>query len=279
MATQKNDAPGAGLVLGAAVLWGSVGPAQVLAASPLGPAALGGWRLLLGGAVLWLFAVRNRSALRGLADRTVLRPLLVCAFSTGLYQAAFLASVSRTGAALGTVIALGTAPVATGIFARIATGERIGAAWVLSTAAAVAGCALLLAPGSTVADPLGLLLGLIAGTCYGVYTVFAKQLAANNPHVHPPTVASVSLIIGAVPLTPWMILDNEGLFGDRTLGLIAWLALATTAAAYWLFSIGLARASTTTVGTLSLAEPWPRRSSACCCSANTCHRRRLRAAP
>ena len=40
-----------------------------------------------------------------------------------------------------------------------------------------------------------------------------------------------------------------------TLALIAWLGLATTAAAYWLFTAGLVRVRATTAGTLSLAEP------------------------
>ncbi len=53
MNVQKNGtAAGAGLVLGAAVLWGTVGPAQVMADSPLGTVALGGWRMLVGGVML-----------------------------------------------------------------------------------------------------------------------------------------------------------------------------------------------------------------------------------
>ncbi len=41
-------------VLGAAVLWGTVGPAQVLAGSDADPLAFGAARLLLGGVVLLL---------------------------------------------------------------------------------------------------------------------------------------------------------------------------------------------------------------------------------
>lgn len=49
---------GAGLVVAAAVLWGTVGPAQVLVSSPMAPAALGGWRLLVGGLALTALTVR-----------------------------------------------------------------------------------------------------------------------------------------------------------------------------------------------------------------------------
>lgn len=254
-ARKNGPASGAGLVLAAAVLWGTVGPAQVLAASPMEPAALGGWRLLVGGVVLGTVTAGRPDRLRALAVRPVLRPLLVCAFSTGFYQAAFLSSVSRTGAALATVIALGTAPAATGVCARWVTGERVGAAWLASTIAAVAGCALLLAPGGARVDPLGLLLAVAAGTCYGLYTVFAKQLAAASPAADLPAFSALSLLLGSLALLPWMINDSAPLRDGTTLCLIAWLGLATTAVAYWLFSAGLARVRATAAGTLSLAEP------------------------
>jgi DME family drug/metabolite transporter len=255
-ARKNGPAFGAGLVLAAAVLWGTVGPAQVLAASPMAPAALGGWRLLVGGLVLGALTACRPKKLRVLAAGTVLRPLLVCAVSTGVYQAAFLSSVSRTGAALTTVIALGTAPAATGVCARWVTGERMGAAWMASTVAAVAGCALLLTPGSGArVDPLGLLLAAAAGTCYGLYTVFAKQLAAANRAADLPTLSALSLLLGSLPLLLWMINDSTRLLDGTTLALIAWLGVATTAAAYWLFTAGLVRVRATTAGTLSLAEP------------------------
>ena len=255
MSTQNNgSALGPGLLLTAAVLWGTVGPAQVVAHSPMTPAALGGWRLLAGGLVLAAFTVRARR-LRALAERAVLRPLLICAFSTALYQAAFLSSVSRTGAALATVIALGIAPAGTGVCARWMTGERMSAMWMASTIAAVAGCALLLKPGGTHVDPLGLLLAVAAGSCYGLYTVVAKQVATADRAADMPAFSALALLLGSLPLLPWMIADAAPLRDGRTLGLIAWLVLATTAAAYWLFTVGLVRVRATTAGTLSLAEP------------------------
>lgn len=218
------------------------------------PAALGGWRLLAGGLALGAFTVRPRTV-RSLASRRVLSALLVCAFSTGLYQAAFLSSVARTGAALATVIALGTAPAATGLCAWWATGERTGSAWLASTVAAVAGCSLLLAPGNSQVDPLGLLLAVTAGTCYGLYTVFAKKLVAAAPADHVPALSALSLLVGSLPLLPSVVMDTNPLRQGTTLALIAWLGAATTAVAYWLFTTGLSGVRATTAGTLSLAEP------------------------
>ncbi|MEV5173872.1 EamA family transporter [Streptomyces flaveolus] len=183
------------------------------------------------------------------------RPMLVCAIATGVYQAAFLYSTARTGAALATVVALGTAPVATGLIAWAVCGEHLTRMWMVSTAAAVTGCALLLAPTGTGVDAPGLLAATVSGVCYGLYTVYAKRLATDHPDVHLPTVSALSLLLGAVPLVPWMAAGSAALGQPATLGLIAWLGLATTALPYGLFSIGITSTSAVAVGTLSLAEP------------------------
>ncbi|MGW6062281.1 DMT family transporter [Streptomyces sp. NPDC055189] len=245
---------GAGLVLGAAVLWGTVGPAQVLASSPMSPAALGGWRLVAGGLILGLFTVR-RTTVRALTRGTVVRPLLVCAVSTGVFQAALMSSVARTGAALATVVAMGIAPAAVGLCARWVTGERMTAVWTAGTVAAVAGCALLLSPGSAGVDALGLFLAVAAGVCYGLYTVFAKKLAAVVPAAQLPGLAALSLLAGALPLAPWVFTSAAPVQQGATITLIVWLGVVTTALAYWLFTTGLTRVRATTAGTLSLAEP------------------------
>jgi DME family drug/metabolite transporter len=197
---------GAGLVLGAALLWGTVGPAQGLAGEVMNPAALGGWRLVVGGAVLALLCRGHLRGLRPALRRGLLRPLLVCALATGVFQAAFLYATARTGAALATVVALGVAPVATGVIARLVTGEALTRTWALSTAAAVLGCALLFVPdgaGRAEVDVLGLLTATASGVCYGLYTVYARRLATDHPGVHLPTVSALALLLGSVPLLPW----------------------------------------------------------------------------
>ncbi|MGW5852645.1 DMT family transporter [Streptomyces sp. NPDC055254] len=256
MRQQKHGfSGGAGLVLGAMLLWGTVGPAQALAGTPLGPAALGGWRLLVGGAVLGVLARRHLKELLPAMRRGLARPLLICAAATGVYQAAFLCSAARTGAALATTVALGIAPVATGLIARGVGGERLTRPWLVSTAAAMTGCVLLMAPTGSGADALGLLAAVASGICFGLYTVFAKSLATDHPNVHLPTVSALALLLGAIPLVPWVVTDTHALGQPAALGLIAWLGLAATALPYWLFSVGITSTSAPVVGTLCLAEP------------------------
>src|SRR3954468_1467854 len=157
----STAARGGTAVLGAAVLWGTVGPAQVLAASNADPLALGAARLVVGGVVL-LGLVAGRGGLgrwRTLGHGPTLGWLLLAAASTAAYQAAFLSSVARTGAAVSTVVALGVAPPAVGVLAPLAGGQRLTRPWLFGTVAAVAGTALLLLPGATVhIDATGVLL-------------------------------------------------------------------------------------------------------------------------
>ncbi|MEK8174336.1 EamA family transporter [Streptomyces sp. M19] len=155
------------------------------------------------------------------------------------------------------MIALGVAPAATGVcpLGHRRTGDP---RWAATTGTAVVGCALLLAPGGTRVDPLGLVMAVAAGTCYGLYTVFAKHLASVTRASDLPTLSALSLLAGALPLLPWMVTDSVPLRDGSTLALVGWLGLATTAIAYWLFTAGLVRVRATTVGTLSPPNPWRR---------------------
>ncbi|MDT3396526.1 EamA family transporter [Streptomyces sp. B1866] len=243
-------------VLAAACLWGTVGPAQVWADTGADPVSLGALRLLIGGLVLALAALfgPGRSAgLRLLLTRPVWPWIGVAALATAVYQAGFMLAVSRTGAALATAIALGVAPVATGLCSRVVTGERLTAAWTVGTAAAVVGCALLLGPGSSQVAVSGVLLGIVSGICYGLYTVAAKKLSDHGANM--PAAVAATLLAGGVVLLPAVTRDGSGLAtGDGPL-LLVWLGVAATAVAYMLFVSGLRWVTAGTAGTLSLAEP------------------------
>jgi drug/metabolite transporter, DME family len=255
---------GAFQVLAAAALWGTTGPVQVLARLPVAPAAAGAMRILTGGLVLLAWTVARRagtvarlaggwSAVRALGRRHW-RPLLAASCATGVFQAAYFTSVSRTGAALATAVVFGVAPVATGLAAWVIGRSPLGWGWAASTACAVAGCVLLLHPGhASRVDGLGVVLAVVAAACYAVYTVSAKRLAEGGAPM--PAAVSTTLIAGGLMLTPWLVAAGPGLVSERALVTAAWLGPVTTAAAYMLFVRGLRTVSAATAGTLSLAEP------------------------
>ena len=255
-------------ILAAATLWGTTGLVQVLARLPVAPAAVGGMRILAGGLVLlaWTLARRGPRQLatpahRGPGPLAALarqrrhwRPLLAASCATGVFQAAYFTSVSRTGAALATAIVFGVAPVTTGLAARIIGRSPLGWGWAAGTGCAVAGCVLLLLPGRAGrVDSIGVALALVAAGCYAVYTVSAKRLADDGAAM--PAAVSITLIAGGLLLTPWLVAAGPGLFSGRALLTAAWLGPVTTAVAYMLFVQGLRTVPAATAGTLSLAEP------------------------
>ena len=95
-------------LLGAAVLWGTTGTAQALGEAEGSPLSVGAVRLAIGAAGLLVLGWRH-------LRRTPLRWLAVGAAAMAGYQVAFFAGVARAGVALGTVVAIGSAPVVAGI--------------------------------------------------------------------------------------------------------------------------------------------------------------------
>ncbi|MFE9099144.1 DMT family transporter [Actinomadura geliboluensis] len=251
---RRNDMSGPLLILAAGVLWGTVGPAQVLAAPDAAPVAVGGARIMSGGLVLALLVLAlDRRAFRTLTRRTW-APLAAASAATGTFQAAFFSAVDRTGAAVATAVVFGLAPVSTGLCERLVLRTRLSRRWWAGTGCAVGGVALLMVPGPAVhVDPVGVLLSLAAGACFGVYTVSAKVLTGRDAGM--AAAVSVTLLAGGAALLPWTLAELPALAAPRSAVLVGWLGIAATAAAYMFFVTGLGRVAAATAGTLSLAEP------------------------
>ncbi|WP_424215224.1 DMT family transporter [Streptomyces sp. BI20] len=242
-------------VLAAAVLWGTVGPAQLLAGRDIDPVALGACRMLLGGLALALVTARP-AGLRTLTARAVRGPLAAGILTTAAFQVCFLQAVERGGAAVATAVTFGTVPVAGGLCARILTGERTGPRWPWGTACAVLGIGLMLLPGSGGrVDAVGLCCAVAAGVAFGAYIPVVKLLGARGAEL---AAASPVCVFGAgLLVSPYLFaVGDPGPLGSaRGLALVAWLGLGTTALGYLLFTRGVTRISAGTAGTLSLTEP------------------------
>lgn len=186
--------------------------------------------------------------------------------ATAVYQAAFFAAVARTGVALGTLVALGSTPVFRGLLARRLSAERLPPAWAASTACAIVGCGLLLLPegGASVSVP-GVALSLVAGACYGIYTVCAKHLLDSD--VDPLVMLTGTLGLGAIVLCPVLATGIGQLATTPGAILVAWVASAATAGAYVLFVAGLARVPAARPRARSASPShWSRRCWASSCS-------------
>ena len=249
MTSDKNDML---FILAAALLWGTTGTSQALAPAGANPVALGVLRVIIGGAALLLLAL-SRQSFRGVSQWPLL-PTFVSAVFIAAYQVSFFAAVLKTGVAVGTMVAIGSSPVAAGLLGYFVRHERLGGKWLIATLFAVAGCTLLaLGGGGVKVNSTGIMLALGAGFSYAAYTVSIKGLLDENG---PDAVLAIVFCAAALLLSPLLLFfDIDWVFTFKGAAVAIHLGLFATAGAYWLFVRGLRSVKIGTAATLSLGEP------------------------
>lgn len=238
----------------AAALFGTTGTAQALGPDATTPLGVGAARLLVGGLGLLGLLPLLGGRLRDAVALWRTPSGLVAGVCTALYQLAFFAGVERAGVAVGTLAAIGSGPVLAGLLGRVVLGERPGRPWLLATGLCVAGLALLGGDLPAGADPVGVLLAVVAGLGYAAYTVLAKrQLRTGAASV---TVMAAAFGLGGLLLLPVLAASPTAWLGSPGGAVLAlYLGLVTTTAGYVLFGRGLAVLPAGPVTTLVLAEP------------------------
>ncbi|MED7928136.1 EamA family transporter [Nonomuraea sp. LP-02] len=241
-------------VVAAAVLWGTAGTAGLLVSAD--SVALAAARLVIGGAALALMA--------GSGIRRVLSPgLLLGAVAVAAYQLCFFAAVARTGVAIGTVVAIGSGPVFTGLLSWLLHRRRPSRRWATATAAAICGCAALIVGGGVGVGSAGgsasgqvvsgVLFALLGGLLYAFYAVMAARAIGDGGESN----AVMGVMFGGAALIMLPVLVVHGGVGWEPRGLVAvlYLGLGTTALSYFLYGRGLRTTPVATSATLALAEP------------------------
>ncbi len=243
---------GALLVVLAAILWGTTGTAQAFAPVGASPLSVGALRILVGGIGLFTLAL-----LRGDFRRWFnWHPLTtaIAALSTAAYQLAFFGAVRQTGVAVGTMVAIGSAPLFAGLLGWAFQREPLTGRWWAATVAAVVGCVLLVGAGSALqVNAAGVLLALGAGGSYAVFTLANKRLLAHHTALE---VMAVSFCLGALLLLPILLtVGASWAASGRGILVVLHLGLVATTLSYALFGAGLRTTPVATAATLSLAEP------------------------
>ena len=238
------------LVLLSAICFGTTGTAQALGPDAA-PLTVGATRIAIGGLLLVLVA----RAVPAVAAPWPRKELGVIALAIAVYQLSFFAAVDRTGVAVGTVVALGSAPAIAGVAGRLLDGEPLTARWGQATALACAGVVILvLGGGGASVDPFGIALAVVSGSGYATYTILAKRLLRLG-HA-PERVMAASFSLGALLLVPVLIAGDMAWLGSaQGLAMALFLGAIPTALAYVLFARGLRRLTPGETATLTLAEP------------------------
>ena len=250
---QNTGRGGIWYVLAAAVLWGTTGTSQGLAPAGVESTTIGAVRLAVGGFVLLTFALL-RGSFKGSGRWPIFGTLMSALFVAG-YQLCFFAGVARTGVAAGTMVAIGTAPVAAGVLGYLVRREHLGSRWMAATLLSVIGCAFLAAGGGGFqSNKTGIMLALGAGVSYAAYTVSIKSLLDQH---EPDAVMAVVFCLAALLLSPLFFTSYLGwLVEPRGIAVALHLGVLATAVSYGLFARGLKNINVGTAATLSLAEPF-----------------------
>ncbi|SFS17289.1 drug/metabolite transporter, DME family [Microbacterium sp. cf046] len=264
-------------VLAAALLFGTTGTAMALGPEGTTPLSVGAVRLVIGGTGLAIiaFLLTRRHALRSRATGEPrplslatggIRPIalmVLTGFCLALYQPLFFLGTERNGVAVGTVVALGSAPILAGLLEWGLTRRMPSGTWMTATALATVGVVLLGFGGEAAAaggaggggtDPIGLLGSVGAGATFAVIANVQRRLLDEgwDPFTVVGSMGASSAVISALVLP---FVDLAWLATPTGLVMALWLGLATISIAYVMFTWGLGGLTAATAATLTLGEP------------------------
>lgn len=249
---------GIAAILVTAFLWGTTGTAATFAPGA-GPLAIGAAALGVGGLLQAAIALpalrRSREALRTHAGLVA-----VGAVAVAVYPLAFYSSMHLGGVAIGTVVSLASAPLASGVLERCLERRPLSRWWMLAAFLGTAGSVLLCLSRtgqpevSATATAAGIGLGLVAGTTYALYSWVVHRLMGHRVG----RAASMGAVFGAggALLLPVLLVTGAPLLASaQAFTVAAYMALVPMFLGYFLFGIGLARVRPSTATTLTLTEP------------------------
>jgi drug/metabolite transporter, DME family len=247
-------------VLAASVLWGTTGTVATFAPA-VGPLAIGAAAMGLGGLLQALTAARPLTRQRA-ALRSQWRTVLLGGAAVGVYPLAFYTSMRLAGVAVGTVVSIGSAPLASALAERIIDRHRLTARWMAGAAFGLAGIVALCLAEATQPHSghpawptmLGVGLGLAAGVTYAIYTWAAHRLIGRG--VTPRAAMGAVFGLGGLLLLPVLLATGAPLTASWPNAAVgAYLALVPMFTGYLLFGWALAHIPASTATTLSLLEP------------------------
>ncbi len=254
-------------VLAAAVLFGTTGTSQALGPEGTTPLSIGVMRMVIGGTGLAIIAFvlarrhARRRPLESVTPRLGIRPLSLMVLTgacLAIYQPLFFLGAERNGVAVGTVVALGSAPILAGLLEWAMTRRMPTPTWIGATALATVGVVLLgfggSAGGAGGTDPIGLLGSVGAGASFAVIANAQRRLLDEgwDPFTVVGAMGASSAVLCAFAVP---FVDLAWLGTQSGLVMALWLGLATISVAYVLFTWGLSGLTAATAATLTLGEP------------------------
>jgi drug/metabolite transporter, DME family len=250
---------GAGLILLAATLWGTVGVTTQALYHLTGANALsiGFFRLALATPALALgcFGLIGRRMFR--VARRDLAIIALLGLMLALYQVCYFGAIALVGVAIATLVTLCAAPVLVALISTLLTGERPARVVMVALMLAVAGVALIVGfqPGARqqTVNPAGVALALGSGLGYALVTLSGRAVATRY---HPLQINAIAFAAGALALLPAAALTGLVVtYPPVGWALLLYLGLIPSALAYGLFLTGMRSTPATAASVLTLLEP------------------------
>jgi drug/metabolite transporter, DME family len=249
---------GLALLTTAGVLWGSIGlVVRLLEDRGSSALAVAFWRVACAAVVL--VPVMGPARIRELA-RQARRSGRVAAVALGSlgFQVMYFLAVRDVGVAVGTLIALGLAPVAITAAESLAARSRPAARTLFVLALALVGLVLVTAAsgasGHVAPRPLlGVAEAVASGLLYAASTSWSAPL---SNRLEPMAITFATALAGVVVLLPVVAFTGWHVphTGPALAGTV-WLGVVTTVIAYGLFYTGLRSTPGSVAMILTLLEP------------------------
>ncbi len=234
-----------------AMMWGTTGTAQALLPNGSDPLAVGAFRMLIGGSILFIIAFLKGSYKSIGHTRNI--DMFVASLCMALYQPLFFFGVARTGVAVGTMLAIGSAPVFSGVI-EVVSGKKISKRWAIATSISVSGCMLLFIGSNSIAfDLTGAMFSLGAGFSYAAFVATSQRAFSGGSRL---AINGAIFLGSALLLLPLLLFAKLDWVDSMYVFLpIIHLGILATAIPYTLFAIALKKVPASTAVTLTLAEP------------------------
>ena len=257
MLASEQHLAGIAAVFIASILWGTTGTAATFAPD-LSSLAVGAVAMGIGGLLQGLIAVAAIVRQRRLIARQW-RYLLTGALAVAIYPLAFYASMRLAGVTVGTVISIGSAPLLSALIEYRLDGLRLTKQWAGGALIGLIGMALLClakSGGHGEADHaiVGMLLGLLAGFTYALYSWSARRLMQQK--IAPRAAMGATFGAGGIMLMPVLLFTGAPLltaWNNAAVGI--YMALVPMFIGYLCYGYGLARIPASLATTITLLEP------------------------
>lgn len=259
--SNNNAAKGQTAILFAALLWGTTGTVASFA-SQLSSLAIGAFAMGIGGVLLATMA--RKKLLSDAGKLTFLKKeLIIGALAVATYPLAFYSSMQFAGVAIGTVVSIGSAPFATALLERLfSKNPTLDKRWFLSVVIGLIGIILLtysedagsLQDGSNSVKITGVLLGILAGVTYAVYSWVARSMIEKG--IQSESAMGSLFALSALILLPSLLFTGEHLFSNMTnIMVVCYMAVIPMFIGYLAFGFGLRYVHASKATLLTLFEP------------------------